>query len=80
MNHHPADDPLPRIEKLVRWTCRERIRFRWYLLRLTVREMNYAARRMTELHTRQVTSRPQQRTPGDDQARDPSCTGTQPGR
>jgi len=79
MNHHRADDPTPRIEKLVRWTCPERIRFRWYLLRLTIREMNYATRRMTEPHTHPVTSRHQQRTPGDDQARDPSCTGTQPG-
>jgi drug/metabolite transporter (DMT)-like permease len=79
-SHHRADDPMPRIEQLVHWTCPERIRFRWYLLRLTVREMNYAARRMTELHTRPVTSRHQHRTPGDDQARDPSCTGTQPGR
>jgi O-acetylserine/cysteine efflux transporter len=75
INHHRADDPTPRIEKLVRWTCPERIRFRWYLLRLTVREMNYATRRMTELHTRPVTSRHQHRTPGDDKARDPSCTG-----
>jgi hypothetical protein len=49
MNHHPADDLTRRIETLIRWTCREQIRFRWYLLRLTVREMNHAARRMTEL-------------------------------
>jgi inner membrane transporter RhtA len=57
MNHRPAEDPRQRIEKLVCWTCPERIRFRWYLLRLTVGEMNYATRRMTELHTRPVTSR-----------------------
>jgi hypothetical protein len=56
-NHHPTEDRMQRIDKLVRWTCPERIRFRWYLLRLTVREMNYATRRMTELHTRPVTRR-----------------------
>jgi hypothetical protein len=56
-NHHPTEDPMRRTEKLVCWTCRERIRFRWYLLRLTVHEMNYATRRMTGLHTHPVTSR-----------------------
>jgi hypothetical protein len=34
-------------EELVRWTREERLRFLWYRIRLTVREMNYAARRMT---------------------------------
>ncbi len=72
MNHHPTEDAMPRIEKLVCWTCRERIRFRWYLLRLTVREMNYAARRMTELHTCPVTSRASASDPRDDRARHPS--------
>lgn len=72
MNRHPTEDPMPRIEKLVCWTCRERMRFRWYLLRLTVREMNYAARRMTELHTRPVTSRASASDRREDQARDPS--------
>jgi hypothetical protein len=31
------------------WTGRERLRFLWYRLRLTVAEMNYATRRMVEL-------------------------------
>ena len=31
------------------WTGRERLRFLWYRLRLTVAEMNYATRRMAEL-------------------------------
>jgi hypothetical protein len=39
-------------EELVLWTCRERLRFVWYRLRLTVAEMNYAVRRMTELQMR----------------------------
>jgi hypothetical protein len=33
------------------WTGRERLRILWYRLRLTVQEMNYATRRMTELQT-----------------------------
>jgi hypothetical protein len=37
------------LEELVSWTCRERLRFAWYRLRLTVTEMNYAVRRMTAL-------------------------------
>src|SRR6516162_11676815 len=40
------------VEDLVSWTCRERLRFLWYRLRLTVNEMNYAVRRMTELQMR----------------------------
>ena len=40
------------VEELVSWTCRERLRFLWYRLRLTVTEMNYAVRRMTELRMR----------------------------
>jgi hypothetical protein len=37
------------LEKSVSWTGRERLRFLWYRLRLTVAEMNYANRRMLEL-------------------------------
>jgi hypothetical protein len=40
------------LEKSVTWTCSERLRCLWYRLRLTVREMNYAARRMAELQRR----------------------------
>jgi len=40
------------VEELVSWTCRERLRFLWYRLRLTVNEMNYAVRRTTELRMR----------------------------
>ena len=37
------------LEKSVSWTGRERFRCLWYRLRLTVQEMNYAARRIVEL-------------------------------
>jgi hypothetical protein len=37
------------LEKSVSWTGRERLRCLWYRLRLTVREMNYATRRIVEL-------------------------------
>lgn len=37
------------LEKSVRWTARERLRCLWCRLRLTVREMNYATRRIVEL-------------------------------
>ena len=37
------------LEKTVSWTGRERLRCLWYRLRLTVREMNYATRRIVEL-------------------------------
>ncbi len=37
------------LEKSVSWSGRERLRFLWYRLRLTVAEMNYATRRMVEL-------------------------------
>jgi hypothetical protein len=37
------------LEKSVSWSSRERLRYLWYRLRLTVAEMNYATRRMTEL-------------------------------
>jgi hypothetical protein len=50
MNHpHATEDQAQRPEELVSWTSRERLRFVWYRLRLTVREMNYATRRMVEL-------------------------------
>lgn len=44
-------DPVRRrqLEKSVSWSGRERLRCLWYRLRLTVAEMNYAARRMVEL-------------------------------
>jgi hypothetical protein len=38
--------------QLVSWTDRERLRFLWYRLRPTVREMSYASRRMIELQMR----------------------------
>ena len=50
--NHPTEDQVQPAEKLVSWTCRERLRFLWYRLRLTVREMNYATRRLVELQTR----------------------------
>ena len=37
------------LEKSVSWSGRERFRFLWYRLRLTVHEMNYAAGRMADL-------------------------------
>ena len=40
------------LEKSVSWTGRERLRCLWYRLRLTVQEMNYAARRIVELQMR----------------------------
>jgi hypothetical protein len=53
MNHpHTAEHHDQRAADLVSWTCGERLRLLWYRLRLTVREMNYAVRRMTELKTR----------------------------
>jgi hypothetical protein len=53
MNHsHSTEQPTQPAEKLVCWTCRERLRLLWYRLRLTVREMNYATRRLVELQTR----------------------------
>lgn len=43
---------MRQLEKLGGWTGRERLRILWYRLRLTVREMNYAARRVVELQMR----------------------------
>lgn len=40
------------LEESVSWTGRERLRCLWYRLRLTVQEMNYAARRIVELQMR----------------------------
>jgi hypothetical protein len=44
-------DPLHRrhLDKTVSWTGRERLRWLWYRLRLTIAEMNYATRRLVEL-------------------------------
>ena len=39
---HVTEEQARRVEELVSWTCRERIRFHWYRLRMTAREMNYA--------------------------------------
>ena len=41
--------PRRQLEKSVSWSGRERLRFLWYRLRLTIAEMNYATRRMVEL-------------------------------
>ena len=50
MNHsHTTEDQAQPAEKLVSWTCRERLRLVWYRLRLTISEMNYATRRLVEL-------------------------------
>lgn len=43
---------IPSAEELVCWSGRERLRFLWYRLRLTISEMNYASRRMVELQMR----------------------------
>jgi hypothetical protein len=37
------------LEESVSWSRRERLRFLWYRLRLTVAEMNHATQRMVEL-------------------------------
>jgi hypothetical protein len=49
---HTTEHQAQRVEELVSWTGRERLRFLWYRLRLTVSEMNYAVRRTTELQMR----------------------------
>jgi len=45
---HPdtTEDQAQRAEELVCWTGRERLRFLWYRLRLTISEMNYATSRI----------------------------------
>ncbi|HEX4094874.1 MAG TPA: hypothetical protein VHZ33_39670 [Trebonia sp.] len=40
------------LERSVSLTGRERLRCRWYRLRLTIAEMNYATRRLAELQSR----------------------------
>jgi hypothetical protein len=51
VNHpHITQQQMQRAEELVSWTCRERIRFLWYRLRMTVQEMNYVTGQMIELH------------------------------
>jgi hypothetical protein len=53
MNHPDSPEyPVQRAEELVSWTGRERLRFLWYRLRLTISEMNYASRRIVELQLR----------------------------
>jgi hypothetical protein len=53
MNHpHSTEQQAQRAEELVSWTGRERLRFLWYRLRLTISEMNYASRRLFELQAR----------------------------
>ena len=37
------------LERSVSWSGRERLRYLWYRLRLTIAEMNYATRRVVEL-------------------------------
>jgi hypothetical protein len=50
MNHpHTTEQQAQHADKLVSWTGRERLRFLWYRLRLTISEMNYATRRIVEL-------------------------------
>ena len=53
MNHpNTTEHQAQHAEELVSWTGRERLRFLWYRLRLTISEMNYATRRLVELQTR----------------------------
>jgi hypothetical protein len=45
----PADlVPRRQLEKSISWSGRERLRFLWYRLRLTIAKRNYANRRMLE--------------------------------
>jgi hypothetical protein len=59
---NPRESTELRAEELVSWTGRERLRFLWYRLRLTICEMNYVSRRMLELQmglpTNQLTTPP----------------------
>jgi hypothetical protein len=52
MHHVNGIKHQAHVEELVSWTGRERLRILWYRLRLTISEMNYATRRLTELQTR----------------------------
>ena len=54
--------PRRQLEKSVSWSGRERLRFLWYRLRLTIAEMNYATRRMAELQAPGIAE--DQRRPG----------------
>jgi hypothetical protein len=59
MNHpDTTEHRVQRAEELVSWTGRERLRFVWYRLRLTISEMNYASRRMVELQMGLPPKRP----------------------
>ena len=52
MNHPDnIEHRVQRAEELISWTSRERLRFLWYRLRLTISEMNYAQRLLFELQT-----------------------------
>ena len=44
--------PRRQLEKTVAWTGLERLRCLWYRLRLTIAEMNYATRKLTEQQMR----------------------------
>lgn len=44
--------PRRQLEKSLSLTATERLRCRWYRLRLAIAEMNYATRRVTELRVR----------------------------
>jgi len=46
---HTTEHQVQHAEGLVQWTGRERLRFLWYRLRLTISEMNYASRRLVEV-------------------------------
>ena len=53
MNHPDTTErQLQRPEDLISWTRGERLRLRWYRVRLTVNEMNHATRRLLELQMR----------------------------
>ena len=59
MNHpESTQHQVQRAEELVSWTGRERLRFLWYRLHLTISEMNYASRRMVELQLALPPKRP----------------------
>jgi hypothetical protein len=47
-----GQDEAERLEQLVGWRLRDRLRFGWFRLRAVVQEMNYANRRMFELKMR----------------------------
>ena len=59
MNHPDTTaHQVQRAEELVSLTGRERLRFLWYRLRLTIAEMNYATRRTVELQAPWITDDP----------------------